>query len=208
MFNYIAKSKLKSSAFLRAHTRFLSIVRKSPPLYAHPLPNTSLVTLSVSPDPKAVPMGTIPESYTELLKMELSQLDSKLKNFEDPPEKPLSNPGLFIDDPLFLAILHQTLAENVLDCPVIKSLAHAVALMGKTDYFNVYDLRGPPPSGRIPYVEDTLGMVRLDKSGIIKGSYQPNPMYRIVTVSGVLTLSDFLNDKLRIACEEQEQEII
>jgi hypothetical protein len=184
--------------------RFFSIVRKSPALYAHPLPGSDgKVAISVSPDPSAVAIGTFPEIYTKTLATELETLESKLKNFEDLPEICISKPSSFNENPAFSKLLHQVLADHVEECPTVKSLAQGVNLVGETNFFNVYDFRCPPPSGRIPYVEDTLGMVSLDKNGMKHRSYEPNPMYRPVASSGILTLSDYLNDKLRVVCEKQ-----
>ncbi|KXS14899.1 hypothetical protein M427DRAFT_57301 [Gonapodya prolifera JEL478] len=50
-------------------------------------------------------------------------------------------------------------------------------------------MRNPPPSGRVPYPEDSLGFVEYDKDGVIvRGKYEAGPVHRLVTEHGLFVL--------------------
>lgn len=106
----------------------------------------------------------------------------------------------FKEIPQFLPIAQSVIAENIHNCPYYAPLAEAQAGEGDM-FFHVFDLRAPPPAGRIPYVEDILGTLRLEEGKVVPKSYQPNSMYRVATHDGVFTVSSYLTKLIRKAVE-------
>ncbi|KAK9246831.1 hypothetical protein V1506DRAFT_533877 [Lipomyces tetrasporus] len=105
----------------------------------------------------------------------------------------------FRPNPAFLPIMHAAVAENIANDQLFVSIAATYP----DNYMAIYDLRNPPVYGRIPEVQDILGMVRVDSEGaIVPGTYEKNSMYRLVTNDGVCRFSDYLLAKIREACEE------
>jgi hypothetical protein len=157
------------------------------PLYAHEK-SPSEVTISLSKDPKAVPVGTLKES--------MKSLTSPRREY--PSFRPV-RPSQFESDPNFSPLLWKVLENHVHECSMFQSFGKAEAK--STTFFSVYDFRNPPTYGRIPDVEDIFGTVRLDASGIVKNSFERNTMYRPATTTGFIQLTDHLHEKLRSACE-------
>lgn len=193
--------------------RQFSLLRKTPQLYAllaNQCPSAhdnteSRVALSLSPNPSAIVMGTFPrdqiDSYEQAAKYSDESRDEMGTADEDLDARSLVVKD-FREVPEFLKIAQSTIGQYIDQCPYYSHLAEAQA--GEEDlYFHVFDLRAPPPAGRIPYVEDILGTVRLQDGKIVVGSYEPNWMYRVVTHSGVFTISDFLTKKVRKALEDE-----
>ncbi|KAK9432249.1 hypothetical protein V1505DRAFT_354085 [Lipomyces doorenjongii] len=99
----------------------------------------------------------------------------------------------------FLPIMHTAVAENIMNDQLFISIAATYP----DNYMAIYDLRNPPVYGRIPEVQDILGMVRVDSEGaILPGTYEKNNMYRLVTNDGICRFSDYLLGKIRRACED------
>lgn len=157
------------------------------PLYAHEK-SASEVTISLSKDPKAVPVGTLRES--------MKSFTSPRREY--PPFRPI-RPSQFESNPNFSPLLWKVLESHIHECPMFQSFGKAEAK--STTFFSVYDFRNPPTYGRIPEVEDIFGTVRLDKTGIVQGSFERNTMYRPATTTGFIQLTDLLHEKLKASCE-------
>jgi hypothetical protein len=74
----------------------------------------------------------------------------------------------------------------------------------------VGDLRNPPDYGRTNYPEDILGSLEIDGQGKFvdgHGRYQKSGTYRIITMQGMLGLSDYLREKVRERLEVEEKKI-
>lgn len=49
-----------------------------------------------------------------------------------------------------------------------------------------------------PELANTLGFVHVDSDGIMeRGSYQPNDMYTLCNIDGIITLSENMNEQLQ-----------
>lgn len=124
-------------------------------------------------------------------------------------------PSVFAANPLFVHLLLDTVAETVHNCPVYNGIAEGELFYGGAT-LHIYDLRAPPPYGRIPDVQDILGTVRIQQPvhndgpnvplnkkykvpAIVPGSFEPNSMYRLLTRNGFFTLSDYLHKRVVIA---------
>lgn len=73
---------------------------------------------------------------------------------------------------------------------------------------HVGDSRRPPEWGRIPDPEDIFGSVEVDERGEFVGSdgnFQESGTYRLVTMEGVLGLSEFLMGRLKERLREIEK---
>lgn len=97
------------------------------------------------------------------------------------------SPATFEPNPLFHALLHETVAAAGPDDP---ALAEAAAARGEGWVF-VVDRRTPDPWGTIP-PEDTIGAFRVEKGRIVRGSYRSGPRHRLVTKRGPFVLDRFL----------------
>jgi hypothetical protein len=183
--------------FLRRGPRLVRtfvLMRKNPPIYGHTMADRKLA-LSLSKDPVALSLGTIPQKCVTTYQVALSN---------HTPEEPsrLPNIELFEESPEFIAKAQTVIKDHIQDCPIFAPLASSTG-SDFTMYFHIYDLRAPPPFGRIPEVEDIMGTVRVEHGKMIPESYEPNKMYRPVTACGVFTVSDYLNEKVRQACEDR-----
>lgn len=136
----------------------------------------------------------------------------------------------FTENPQFLnLILQPVLEKNIHQCLEYNRLAEAELFYGGQT-LHIFDLRAPPPYGRIPDVQDILGTVRLQKQEykeknddkndtsenlhpgdassiykippIVPNSFEYNPMYRLLTRNGFLHVSPYLNSQLIKACKE------
>ncbi|KAI9491172.1 hypothetical protein BDB00DRAFT_834084 [Zychaea mexicana] len=94
----------------------------------------------------------------------------------------------FVDNTSFVDFLTRVLKEKVhkVNDPVLKSLAE----WQKEGWLHIGDERNPPPWGRIPYPEDIIGSVLVQKGVIQPDTYQPMPAHRLVTSNGILQLSE------------------
>ncbi|ANB14757.1 hypothetical protein AWJ20_2364 [Sugiyamaella lignohabitans] len=172
-------------------------------VYGHTTPNESGVRLSLSKKPNAVYIGTIPNSAVASFRQAF-EAEKEAKDDQDDREmhpSQLLDPGEFSSHQKFLDIAHKTIGEHIQNCPVFSQLA-AAEQGEKSLFFHIYDLRRPPPHGRIPEVEDIVGTVRLESGKIVPNSYEPNAMYRSVTPYGIFTVSDYLNSKIVSECEK------
>lgn len=135
---------------------------------------------------------------------------------------PIPPPGQFVDNSQFInSVLFPTLSKHVHECAEYNRLAEGELFNGGST-LHIYDLRAPPPYGRIPEVQDILGTVRLQEaehfedgseesrqgkvykvSPIVPGSFEPNPMYRILTMNGFIHLSDLLQKKVAKICRNE-----
>ncbi|KAK2070215.1 hypothetical protein P8C59_004728 [Phyllachora maydis] len=144
-------------------------------------------------------------------------------------------PASFQENPRFLRILYDVLAQHAKDDAGLQSHAKALASPGGAvfgarrtlshtgaggasdqggaggagigGWVHLSDLRNPPDFGRIAWPEDILGSVEVDGQGNIVGSLQPSGTYRILTNEGILGLSDFLRGRLleRLQAESRQK---
>jgi hypothetical protein len=122
----------------------------------------------------------------------------------------IPKPIKFEHNPAFTErVLQQVMLSNVHNDSLYNSLAEAESFRGGTT-LHIYDFRNPPPYGRIPDVDDIIGMVRIQSpdhnkgvSAIVPGSFEYNPMYRILTMNGFIDVGEDLNKKLVQACEKK-----
>lgn len=191
---------------------FFTLIRSLPPVYFHESTDlASLNKISLSPDPNALPMGYTslsPQSgFIPVTKSEAADFTSEhIKKVDEvipPPQK-------YSDEPGFIKLLAQVGAESFHQADVYKSIAEGEVFREGTT-LHIYDLRDPPPYGRIPLVQDIVGMVRIQSPDADKGvgpiiakSFEYNPMYRPLSMNGFINVGDFVNDKLRKACEAQK----
>ncbi|KAK3360228.1 hypothetical protein B0T25DRAFT_124629 [Lasiosphaeria hispida] len=197
---------------LRSFTRGVKTLasNKSIRVFPHPQkPQSYLLTfLNTTPPNPALAIGT---------------------TTSDPP-----SPNSFQENPWFLAILNNVLAEHSPADPGLQSQARALASPGGFNFIqprtgrgsgtgaggasaeggaggagvggwvHLSDARNPPDFGRIAWPEDILGSVEVDNKGMIIGNFQPSGTYRIVTNEGILGLSPFLQEKLIARLREEE----
>lgn len=131
------------------------------------------------------------------------------QRFTPTPAK-IPKPIKFEDNPAFTKkVLKEVMLEYLHTDDLYNSLAEAEGFREGTT-LHVYDLRNPPPYGRIPDVQDIIGMVQIQKPdhekgvpAIVPGSFEYNPMYRPLTMNGFIDVGDFLNKKLVQACEKE-----
>ncbi|VVT58875.1 uncharacterized protein SAPINGB_P006428 [Magnusiomyces paraingens] len=121
-------------------------------------------------------------------------------------------PSQFYANPTFLNLLKDTLTHHIHECPTYNSLAEGELFIGGST-LHIYDLRAPPPYGRIPDVQDIIGTVRIQEPvhgeginkyevpPIVPGSFEPNDMYRVLTRNGFMTLSELLHKRLTTAAQ-------
>jgi hypothetical protein len=117
------------------------------------------------------------------------------------PVPVIDNPSQFELNPEFMKIVHKIIGENITN----EKLFGPIINVNKDAnmFYSIYDLRAPPAYGRIPEVEDTLGMVEIRNGSIVAGSYDPNSMYRPVSSYGFITLPDGITDLVRDALENK-----
>ncbi|KAJ3395636.1 hypothetical protein HDU80_010269 [Chytriomyces hyalinus] len=61
---------------------------------------------------------------------------------------------------------------------------------------NISDQRTYTPWGRVSDPEDLLGSVLLKDGNIVEKSYERTPTHRLVSLNGLVQLSEFLHAKL------------
>ncbi|KAK9366064.1 hypothetical protein V1509DRAFT_649060 [Lipomyces kononenkoae] len=131
-------------------------------------------------------------------KLSLSKLPSAVHIGTATTSPSMLTEATFRPNPAFLPIMHAAVSENIVNDKLFISIAATY----QNNYMAIYDLRNPPVYGRIPEVQDILGMVRVDSEGaIVPGAYEKNSMYRLVTNDGICRFSDYLVGKIRQACE-------
>ncbi|KAK9240454.1 hypothetical protein V1525DRAFT_370113 [Lipomyces kononenkoae] len=132
-------------------------------------------------------------------RLSLSKLPSAVHIGTATTSPSLLTEATFRPNPAFLPIMHAAVCQNIANDKLFTSIAATYP----NNYMAIYDLRNPPVYGRIPEVQDILGMVRVDSEGtIVPGAYEKNNMYRLVTNDGICRFSDYLVDKIRQACEQ------
>lgn len=200
-------------SFIRARgplgRAFFTVIRTSPPIYFHESTSSPRHKVSLSPDPNALPIGYTPhlpdDGFIPVTPSEAADFssDSDAKQVDQVIPKPQS----FLDEPAFIKLLREVGAENIHKSTLYNSIAEGEVFREGTT-LHVYDMRDPPPYGRIPLVQDIVGMVRIQApqvekgiSPIIPNSFEYNPMYRPLSMKGFINVGDFMNDKLRKACE-------
>lgn len=140
----------------------------------------------------------------------LSYLDST------PPSRQLAigtctsippSPQTFHENPRFLEILNQVIAEHGHEDQDVVSQAQALVGPGGIPpasggssspqgrkqggsggvggWVHLSDRRNPPDFGRIPWPEDILGSVEVDQGGRVVGRVQASGTYRLVTKEGM-----------------------
>ncbi|PWW74319.1 hypothetical protein C7212DRAFT_212074 [Tuber magnatum] len=79
---------------------------------------------------------------------------------------------------------------------------------GVGGWLHVYDLRNPPPFGRVGDPGDIIGSVAVDGEGrVVEGGYEACTAYRVVANEGILGLSDYLRGKLVEKLKEEERKV-
>lgn len=198
---------LSSQAFLgRA---FYTVIRSKPAVYFHQSPTSAPHWISLSPDPNALPIGYTNQSpNVGFIQAEQSEAADFSSNSEKATETIIPTPQKFKDNPEFTKILAKVGAESFPTSVLYNSLAEGESYREGTT-LHVYDMRNPPPYGRIPEVQDIVGMVRIQApdhskkiTAIIPDSFEYNPMYRPLAMTGFVNLGDEMNKKLRLACEK------
>lgn len=194
---------------------FYTLIRSSPPVYFHESSTSPIHAISLSPDPNALPIG-----YTSLLPNDgfIPATDSEAADFTDfgskgnsPIDKVITvipPPQKFVDNSEFTKLLGKVTTESICSSDLYNSLAEAEGFRHGTT-FHVYDMREPPPYGRIPQVQDIIGMVLIQQPNrdenipaIVPNSFEFNPMYRPLSMNGFVNMGDYMNKKLRLACEK------
>lgn len=206
----------------------LTRLRSSPPLYFHsPTSSFSLVKPSISASKlETVPLGTTSEPLSAFVKsLPHGDTDSYGESsgemgFTTFELYPIPQPSNFHDNSSFIKnVLFPVLSKHVHECPEYNRIAEGEKFYGGTT-LHVYDFRAPPPYGRIPDVQDILGTVRIQEAEfydedsperlagqlykttpIVPGTFEPNPMYRLLTMNGFIHLSDLLQKKVARACQ-------
>ncbi|KAG7666378.1 uncharacterized protein J8A68_000074, partial [[Candida] subhashii] len=150
--------------------RSLSQYRHNPQIYIHEL-NPNIYKFSLSTNPNSLDIG-ISDSV-------------------------LPTPESFKSNPKFLELVHETIRDHI-DQDFTYIIEGGV---NKDGYMPIYDLREMPENtyARVPPPENVFGYVQVDKDGkIIKGTYQPNKLYRSCTsTSGLNKFSDYILDQLK-----------
>lgn len=184
--------------------RFYTTIRTKPAVYVHS--HDPLHIISLSPSPNAIPIGQTFHTPSQFIAV----TPSDAADFSSPTNaRPtvIPKPQDFQINPVFSRILQSIVAKNIHKSEIYTGLAEGERFQGGST-FHVYDMRDPPPYGRIPEVQDIVGTVRLEEEGkevIVPDSFEFNPMYRVLSMYGFVNLGDELNMKLRKACEEYEK---
>lgn len=172
----LTRTKHKLNTCWTLQLRAISTIRypHQKQLFLHRQQNTpNAHVVSFSADPTKMPIGT---AYLDL------------------PEEDHITPASFSPNKQFFPLLHSVIASSIHDdfTYLVESSHYA------GEFMPIFDLRRVPNYQRSPDTEDTFGFVLCEeKTGeIIKGSYQSNAMYTLVTQDGPLILSDHLHEKL------------
>lgn len=171
---------------------FTTAARGGCPLYFHD--SGDFLRVSFSPLLQAVDMG-------KFLKSDKAEMEPGFTTAPDTFEvrELLRNPSKFVENRRFWPLASQALARHIHECPIFNSMA---AVENRTQFFHIYDLRAPPPVGRIPEVEDILGTVQIEYGkGILPGTFESNSMYRPVTRMGAMVVSPEMTSKISKAVE-------
>lgn len=195
---------------------FFSTLRRTPGIYFHESPTgATWHTISLSKDPEALPLGytahmpTSPEFVPMIPSEGSAGFDDAPSSGSNDSAPKIPKPIKFEHNPAFTKkILERVMLANLHKDPTYNSLAEAESFRGGVT-LHIYDFRNPPPYGRIPDVDDIIGMVRIrapdhDKgiSSIVPNSFEYNPMYRPLTMNGFIDVGDYLNKKLVEECEK------
>lgn len=132
------------------------------------------IAASFSKDPNDVVIGYLPS-----------------KSFE--PEQFKPNKG-------FLDLLNSNMHDKVHED--FTFIMEAGANAGT--YMPIYDLREIPNFGRTPEVDSVFGYVRVTSDGkIVPKSYEPNEMYRLCNLKGLVKLSDYMLEQIQEAVKSK-----
>lgn len=225
IFRNVSLQKTSSLRLFATSNSSLSDVtklRSNPPIYFDK--SNSYFSL-VKPSSTVIPLGTtripfksfiktIPHEDTDSLGQ--SSGEAGFTSFELYPIPP---PADFVDNTLFItSVLFPTLEKYVHECPDYNRLAEGEKFYGGST-LHIYDFRATPPYGRIADVQDIIGTVRIQDAEyyedgspekengkfykvppIVPGSFEPNQMYRVLTMNGFVHLSELLQKKVAQVC--------
>jgi len=152
--------------------RTLITYSKQNQLYIHPKSN-NLNSISFSSNPESLAIGQFESSTPD--KAEITT-----KNFKG-------------ENKQFISKLHDVIKANI-----AQDFTYNVESKDYSgQHMPIYDLRKTPNYQRQPDVEDIFGFVRVSEDGTVDGgSYESNGLYKVVSVDGVITLSDYIHEKL------------
>lgn len=143
-------------------------------LYLHQF-NNELTTVSFSKDYNKVPIGTV-------------KVTGKL-------EDTIVNVRNFVEHKDFFPVLHKTFFDTVYDDQtyIFDAMNYPGSFMAISDYKVILDYMNQRPD-----MANTIGFVHVDFGGEMeRGSYQPNEMYTLCNIDGVITLSENMKDQLQ-----------
>lgn len=147
-------------------------------LYLHQF-NAELTAVSFSPDFNKTHIGTVHTKGAE--EKNLADLVVTVQNFRENKD--------------FFPVLHKAFFENVYDDQtyIFDAMNYSESFMAIGDYKVILDYMNQRPE-----LANTLGFVHVDSDGIMeRGSYQPNDMYTLCNIDGIITLSENMNEQLQ-----------
>lgn len=151
---------------------------KQEQLYLHQF-NSNLTTISFSQDSTKEPIGTV--STNGLIGNDLSKFTVTPQNFKENKD--------------FFTILNKTFFEKVYEDQtyIFDAMNYPGSYMAIGDYKIILDYMNQRPD-----LSNTIGFVHVDFAGQMEiGSYEPNEMYTLCNIDGIITLSENMNDQLQ-----------
>tara|TARA_Y100000310_G_scaffold144610_1_gene143862 strand:+ start:7078 stop:7542 length:465 start_codon:yes stop_codon:yes gene_type:complete len=106
-------------------------------------------------------------------------------------EKGGLRPENFVANKPFKDFMHEVIGKEILKDPFCKEEAKRV----KDGSIFIIDARTPDLQGNVPPY-DIIGVVKVAKGKVVKGSYERNPNHSLVSPTGMFKLSEYLEKKL------------
>ncbi|GAA5962017.1 hypothetical protein JCM3765_007198 [Sporobolomyces pararoseus] len=192
---------ISTSSFLRNNS-FQS--QTYPGLYFHPHPDPPKgkeYSLSFLPTP-APSLSFSPTTIGQLRQPSTST-----------STEPEILPRYFVENPLFLDLLHEVLKEEISKGdPWLINLAKSIQTSqgggGVDTFIHLSDQRNPPEVQRTPQPQDIISsiLVKGETGQLVLQSYERNKVaYRLVSELGLMKLPKSLMDKLVQACKRVRQ---
>lgn len=100
-------------------------------------------------------------------------------------------PDNFVANKEFKDFMHSIIAEEVLNDPFSKEEAKRI----KDGHVFIIDARTKTPQGDVPPY-DIFGAIKASNGKLVRGTYSPNPNYRLVSTDGLFQLSKTVEKRL------------
>lgn len=103
--------------------------------------------------------------------------------------------GNFIENKDFFPVLHNTFFKHVYEDQtyIFDAMNYPASFMAIGDYKVILDYMNQRPE-----LSNTLGFVHVDSNAVMeRDSYEKNDMYTLCNIDGVITLSEYMSEKLQ-----------